>query len=117
VAMRGNTKKARVEEEGGGGAEEEEKRGFGPFGRRGRGSVMLRESTFPVALFPLTIFRKVIHAHTQPGNNTSHQSDTMSFNGNWSPSTKFFPPVAQVHQYHHYLQHQEQVSRLITFSK
>nr|CAH0104748.1 unnamed protein product [Daphnia galeata] len=32
----------------------------------------------------------------------------MSFNGNWSPSTKFFPPVAQVHQYHHYLQHQEQ---------
>jgi hypothetical protein len=113
--MRGNTKKARVEE---GGAEEEEKRGFGPFGRRGRGSVMLRESTFSVALSPLTIFpQSYIHAHTQPGNNTSHQSDTMSFNGNWSPSTKFFPPVAQVHQYHHYIQHQEQVSRLITFSK
>jgi hypothetical protein len=26
--------------------------GFGPFGRRGRGSVMPRESTFPVAFFP-----------------------------------------------------------------
>ena len=49
MAMRGNTKKARVE---GGGAAEEEKRGFGPFGRRGRGSVMLRESTFPVAFLP-----------------------------------------------------------------
>lgn len=61
--MRGNTKKARVEE--GGGAEEEEKRGFGPFGRRGRGSVMLRESTFPVVLSPLTIFSaKLYYTHT-----------------------------------------------------
>lgn len=65
--MRGNTKKARVEE---GGAEEEEKRGFGPFGRRGRGSVMLRESTFPVALSPLTIFSAKLYTRTpQPGNN------------------------------------------------
>lgn len=36
---------------GGGGAEREREGGFGPFGRRGRGSVTQSESTFTVAFF------------------------------------------------------------------
>lgn len=66
VAKGGIREKARVEE-GGGAAEQRREGGFGPFGRRGRGSVMPRESTFPVAFFPP---KSNNTRPTQPGNSS-----------------------------------------------